>query len=346
MTESPGMSWLKHRLVVKAGLLGALICLLAFSAALTSTGNQGPSDIGVADGDSGRVFDLPETVHQVEYGPGGDTIAVGGVQGTAWILDPEDGDILQTFVGHEAGVVGLDVSSDGSKLATTSSDGTSRVWDVVTGEELLSVRHSGATADPEELLYSVVFSPDGANIATSGSDGTVRVWSILDGQELAALAIGTGAGPISYGPSGTRIVTGTNDGTAFVWSLPSEQKLLTLDGHSQRVFSTSFSPDGELLATGGGEGTTVVWNLDTGEQMSRLSGPAPGVVFAAEFAPDGSRLAVASVGEVRVWSMDDFESTALYPGLPWEVFDLDFSPDGEFLASVNPDGALVVHHLD
>ena len=77
------------------------------------------------------------------------------------ILDAVDGNKFIPF-NFMDGVSGLDFSPDGKRLATSSWDGTAKVWDVETGQELLSlVGHDGAVND-------IVFSLDGKLIATAG----------------------------------------------------------------------------------------------------------------------------------------------------------------------------------
>ncbi|MGH3659439.1 MAG: WD40 repeat domain-containing protein, partial [Micromonosporaceae bacterium] len=78
-------------------------------------------------------------------------------------------------------VVDLAFSGDGTRLATAGGDGTVRVWDPRTGEQLLVLRgHKGS-------VISVAFSPDGSRLASAGADGTVRIWA-LDLDDLVEIA--------------------------------------------------------------------------------------------------------------------------------------------------------------
>jgi WD40 repeat protein len=75
------------------------------------------------------------------------------------------------LIGHTAAVGGVAFSPDGRLLATSSRDGTVRLWEVATGEShgpLLS-GHTGA-------VTGVAFSPDGTMMATASTDTTVRLW--------------------------------------------------------------------------------------------------------------------------------------------------------------------------
>jgi WD40 repeat protein len=80
-------------------------------------------------------------------------------------------------------VLGLAFSADGSRFATASMDGTVRIWDPSSGEQLLVLRGHSA------LVASVVFSPDGSKLASISADRTVRVWA-LDLDDLVEIAKG------------------------------------------------------------------------------------------------------------------------------------------------------------
>ena len=76
---------------------------------------------------------------------------------------------LTMLQGHMRSVLCVAISPDGSRLATSSEDGTVKLWDSQTGQEVLTLR--GHT----DIVPSVAFSPDGTQLATAGVDGTVQI---------------------------------------------------------------------------------------------------------------------------------------------------------------------------
>jgi hypothetical protein len=63
-------------------------------------------------------------------------------------------------------------SPNGKRIASAWEDNTARVWDAVTGSDMLTAPYTGHS----QAVRSVVWSPDGKLIASGSFDGTVKVW--------------------------------------------------------------------------------------------------------------------------------------------------------------------------
>jgi len=95
---------------------------------------------------------------------------------------------------------------------TTSSDGTARIWDARTAQQLAVLSGHGAAVN------SAAYSPDGSYIVTASNDGTARIWDARTGVQLAVLSGHRGrVSTAAYSPDGSRIVTASLDGTVRVW---------------------------------------------------------------------------------------------------------------------------------
>ena len=74
------------------------------------------------------------------------------------------------MTGHLGYVYSVNYSPDATRIASGSNDGTIRIWDAETFEQVAVLRGH------ESYVHSVAFSPDGTMLASGSGDGTIRIW--------------------------------------------------------------------------------------------------------------------------------------------------------------------------
>src|SRR5678816_35988 len=84
--------------------------------------------------------------------------------------------------GHTLSIKSLAFSPDDKTLLSGSVDRTARLWDVVTGQEVLTLK------DHKFAVNLVAFAPDGKRLATA-SQNEVKLWPAATEAEATAFRV-------------------------------------------------------------------------------------------------------------------------------------------------------------
>lgn len=312
----------------------------------------------------GEVLRLPgaagERYAGIDFTPAGDTlVAASGPPGLVRAFESLSGRVLRRLDAHVQGpvpnrlVISLDVSPDGSRVATASFDGTARILDLATGEAVAALRGHGCSPTPPSTCWvlGVDFSPDGSRVATTGSDATVRIWSARTWRQLQVLrGHRDQTYPVQWSPDGTRLLSVGRDQTARIWDPGTGRLVRLIELRSGGPgFTGGWSPDGAFVLTEGAQDRALglaIWDAETGERAGTIRTGDPPVKF--DFSPDGKRIAVGTLsGEVGVW--DWVRRERLFVLRARGQSELRWSPDGRTLVatqSLVPVPAIKVFALD
>lgn len=253
----------------------------------------------------------------------------------------EPGRVARELVGHTDEVWALAPAPGWSALATSSKDGTVRLWDLATGESRSLV--TGHTAGVPEMGFI------GRDLLVTGSDdGTARLWDLRKMELRGQLGVPKLLRSVAVSPDG-RVAGAGYDGVLHLWSLPGLAER-TFTGHGAALMGVAFSPDGASIATRDADGAVRLWDAATG--AARVLSPplAPNVFQMApfgkiRFSPDGTRLALAGDGPfVRLWDLRTLAERRL-EGPQGKTTWVTFSPDGSLLAAASQDHAAWIWDL-
>jgi WD40 repeat protein/serine/threonine protein kinase len=235
--------------------------------------------------------------------------------------------------GHLHNVVGVAWRPDGQRIASASWDRTAKVWEALTGRELLTLRGH------EAGLTNVAFSPDGRYIASSSWDETVRLWDAETGMERYVFAphVGPVYGVAFHPKDGRVLAAAHHDGTIKLWDTTTGQKRREfVAGRKEPLLSVAFSSDGTLLVAGWGknEGNIAIWDAANGTQRQALQRQKPGICFSMAFHPNNRFAAgVATPNDVYLWDLATSEVRRTFSH-KFRPSRMAFSPDGQHLATV------------
>jgi len=262
------------------------------------------------------------------------------------------------LVGHNDFITHLTFDNASQRVASTSFDGTVKVWSVAKS------RHARTLSGHPAGLDRVRFSGDGKRLATGGG-GQVRVWDLVAGRPLLALRFrgDRDRGSWAFSPGGSRFAL-VEGGTDLTVRDAVDGRLIHTFHEPEEISEPTFSPDGQRLAA------IVAKPLDFTEQKAR---PASINIWDVEagrrvqtfridllslrgitFSHDSRRLAVwtgygvpsEEPGLARIWHLPSGRQVFDRPSQPGGLYALAFSPDDRRVVTAGRGGVANVWDIE
>ncbi len=247
-------------------------------------------------------------------------------------------DSSATLISHTRHTWGVDYAPDGSWLASSSTDGTVKLWDATTGRLLRTLDLSRGP------VRGVDVSPDGRRLVAATGHAEIQVWDCPDGDKVLTLTGGNGGmADVAFSPDGKLIASGSYDKTARIWDASTGAELAVLR-HPDWVQCVCFAPDSARLATSCRDNVARVWDLTTDETVVEVEVLPPSIMWdfvhnwAVALDPSGQILVTGGHdGAIKLWDVRTGEFQRALRGHTCRVRALAFSPDGKQLASTSDD---------
>lgn len=304
-------------------------------------------------------------INSVRFSPDGKYIAWGGIDNLVNLWNLAEGNKVKGLAGHDSVITRVLFSPKGRHLLSESQYGTLKVWDVDTGEEIISPVNSG-----------VRFSFDDRYILTQSSKYTVILWDTEGGDKLS---IGEHEQPIVYfgfSSDGKYVITSDQGrvvswnikkGTAtyFPWSRFERNSadggyVLLSSGFDDttlweienrikiKVFKDSeaiFSPNAQYVLTKSRENIVTLHITDNGTELwsrdncSLNSGTL-------SFLPDGKRLLLATGNnDLILLDTGSGSELSILKGHADKIISVEVSTDGKYALSRAEDGITMLWDL-
>ena len=283
------------------------------------------------------------TINGIHWSPDGTKIVASGPHEDPriilWNLEDKSRTIIDS---HKRQVRSVKWSPKGTYFASSSHDGTIRIW---TPEGKFVKMFKGANGGCVGIDWL-----DEDKLAASCWDNTIRTYTI-SGSDSLLIENGNHRNKavlsIDWHPNGELLATGDygNEGDTIhavkIWTIDGQLKA-EMHSHEKEIRSLAWNREGNLLATGGE--TIRLWNKEG--MLLKVFKDNSSPVWSLDWNTDGNKIVSGhDDGKIRMWDMDG-KLLNLLDGHSSETSAVSFSKDSTQVFIGFSDGTLRSFSLD
>ncbi len=273
---------------------------------------------------------LDESALSSFFSPDGKTLASSKASNVV-LRDPTSGLNVRSLRSHASPVELLAYSFTGKMIASSASDHSAILWDLVSGRKLWTLEGESDSAPSKAASRSRVSgNPNSVGSRLRGARATTpKRLNSLSAHSPIRLRDFTS---LLFSPDGKVLASGSLGNNIRIWNTDSGQLANLLRGHTERVTSIAFSPNSKMIASGSFDGTVRLWDLPSGRLIHTLKADSSSCVT---ISGDGLTVAAAGYDDViRLWdasSGQPLQTLKAPEGLGDTV--LSFSPDKRIIVA-------------
>ncbi|CAM8983918.1 unnamed protein product [Rhodiola kirilowii] len=205
-----------------------------------------------------RAFSANTQVECCHFSSDGKLLATGGHDKKVVLWCADSYTVKSTLEEHANVITDVRFSPSMPRLATSSADGTVRVWDADNPRYSLRTFSGHSTK-----VTSLDFHPCKDDIVCSAdANGEINYWSITNGK--CCRFFKGGVTRIRFQPRHGRLLAGSADNIVSIFDAETQVCRVKLQGHKNRITSLCWDPSGELLASVSEE-VVKVWSFSAGK---------------------------------------------------------------------------------
>lgn len=290
---------------------------------------------------------INDAIWDIAFNPDGEIVASAGNSGTIklWHTNRQNSnrwEYFKTIEAHQYPVYSISFNLKDKTFASAGEDGNIKLWNT-DGSPIKSLEVKSLEIPISAILH-IAFSPDGQKLASAHKNGNIIIWDlkynnhipIVNEHKREVLAV-------SFNHDSTNLIAGSADKTITLWNTNGGLKEV-FRNYEEEVRHVAFSLNDEIVAAYR-DGTIVLLSNDCRRKLRTLKGhiqEVPKFNFGSNSEQDSNKMVSCSADKtIKFWCWN-----GKFEGHSNDIKQIDFSPDGQLIATASTDGTAKLWKLD
>ncbi|MGB1205182.1 MAG: WD40 repeat domain-containing protein [Chitinophagales bacterium] len=302
-----------------------LVCLSCFFSASQMSAQEFVN--------ANSVSNAPTTnAMAIRYSPDGKTVAIGYSSGVINVYNNSPFEWKFSIKAHTQSIYSLEFHPTGRYIATTSKDGTLKVWDLETKKDIKTIQ-----TEAGQKFSFAKFHASGAVMMYGGTSGKLQVTHLFGNatQNQSETLYKAEAGIISADLTLTgNFAVIAADSHIDIVQFSTKKRIKRWKAcPTSPIADLKYSPDESQIACLCANGTLTLWDAKTYKSLTSWKVTSQGPSTEVAFSPDGKYLATGDTkGVPKIWNLKTNQMTPL-EGHEKAIRTIHFAPNSINLMS-------------
>ena len=245
--------------------------------------------------------------------------------GVIRLYETRTGKEIKTFLEHHFLVQCQSISTD-NKLIISSSNSSTKLWNVETGNKIRTFK--GDLANFGELCSASFSSDNKLIVSIHCTRQNIQLWDVETGKIVRTFNGHIGLVLCALFSFNNRwIASGGDDMTIKLSDVKSGQNIRTFFGHTANVNSVSFSSDDKWIISGSDDMGIKLWDVECGDLIGTFLGHVS-CVSCVSFSPDNKWIISRECdGYIKLWDVETGQLIRNFIGHGGNICNVSFSKE-------------------
>ncbi len=249
--------------------------------------------------------------------------------------------------GHTKAISSVAFSHDGLKCISGSLDNTAKIWDVITGEEIMELSKVADINGHTDPITSCNFSvgDSGSLVVTCSDDTKIKIWDGNTGLYIKSIGYKTNVKSVCFSHDNKYILASGADNAATIFDIDTGSEVSSLKGHTNWISSSYYFENYKKIVTGGFDNLAKIWCATSMILILTLTGHSD-VINSLSCSNDSRYILTGSQDRTAIlWDSSTGDKIKLFKH-DHSVVSVAFSPDGTLVMTSTGHGRVTVWDCD